>query len=483
MRSIRGRLTATLVLALLAALAIIAGTVHVVVRRSLQAEFDATLLHSALALGRMVEFSEGRLDTELLEGPMPGYEAGAQADSFEVRDAGGAVVARSESLAEGDLPGEPGEPGVLDRPSYRDLRLADGRPGRVVSLRMTAANDLEHPAPPAELPQVVVSVARSREPLDATFATLLRALLAASVAAALLAAALVHRAVRRGLAPIGELADTLGRVEATSLATRVATRDVAAELRPFCDRINALFERLQGAFERERRMTSAIAHELRTPVSELRAAVDVALRWPDDPELSRQALATADDVARRMTGLVAAILRAARVESGQAGMRVEPVALRELVAECWRPCEAQARERGVVLHNEVPADAALDSDRGLLALVVGNLLDNGARFAEPAGEVTVACGAGALEISNPAAGLQPQDLPRLTEPFWRGDAARSDSGHSGLGLSLVETVLRALGGRLGLALRDGRLVARIELGGLSPGPITCASSSGRADHR
>jgi signal transduction histidine kinase len=135
-----------------------------------------------------------------------------------------------------------------------------------------------------------------------------------------------------------------------------------------------------------------------------------------------------------MTGLVAAILRAARVESGRAGVRVEPVALRELVAECWRPCEAQARERGVVLHNEVPADAALDSDRGLLALVVGNLLDNGARFAEPAGEVTVACDAGALEISNPAAGLQPQDLPRLTEPFWRGDAARSDSGHSGLGL-------------------------------------------------
>ena len=471
MSSIRGRLTASLVLALLAALAIIAGTVHVVVRRSLQAEFDATLLHSALALGRMVEFSEGRLDTELLEGPMPGYEAGAQADYFEVRDADGAVVVRSESLAEGELPGQAG---ALERASWRDLALPDGRSGRVASVRLTAANDLEHPAPADELPQVVVSVARSREPLDATFATLLQALLAASVAAALLAAALVHRAVRRGLAPIGELADTLGRVEASSLATRVPTRDVAAELRPFCDRINALFERLQAAFARERRMTSAIAHELRTPVAELRAAVDVALRWPDDPELSRQALATADDVARRMTELVAAILRAARVESGQAGMRVEPIALRELVAECWRPCEAQARQRGVVLANDVPADAALDSDRGLLALVVGNLLDNGARFAEPAGEVTVACAAGALEISNPAAGLQPQDLPRLTEPFWRGDAARSDSGHSGLGLSLVETVLRALGGRLGLALRDGRLVARVELGGLSRGTIICA---------
>jgi signal transduction histidine kinase len=479
-RSIRGRLTASLVLALLAALAIIAGTVHVSVRRSLQREFDATLLHSALALGRMVEFSEGRLDTELLEGPMPEYEAGAHADYFEVRGADGAVVARSESLAEDELPGEAGP---LDQPSWRDLELPDGRSGRFASVRLTAANDLEHPAAAAELPQVVVSVARSREPLDSTLATLLRALLAASLAAALLAVALVHRAVRRGLAPIGALADTLGRVEASSLATRVATRDVAAELLPFCDRINALFERLQAAFERERRMTSAVAHELRTPVAELRAAVDVALRWPDDPELSRQALATADDVARRMTGLVAAILRAARVESGRAGVRVEPVALRELVAECWRPCEAQARERGVVLHNEVPADAALDSDRGLLALVVGNLLDNGARFAEPAGEVTVACDAGALEISNPAAGLQPQDLPRLTEPFWRGDAARSDSGHSGLGLSLVETVLRALGGRLGLALRDGRLVARVELGGLSRGPLTCASSSGRPDAR
>jgi signal transduction histidine kinase len=215
-------------------------------------------------------------------------------------------------------------------------------------------------------------------------------------------------------------------------------------------------------------MTSSIAHELRTPVTELRAAIDVALRWPDDAELRRQALDVADDVARRMTELVAAILRAARVESGQTAVRVETVGLRELVAECWRPCEAQARRRGVVFRNEVPADAALDSDRGLLALVLGNLLDNGARFASPAGEVRVACAPGALEISNPTAELQPQDLPRLTEPFWRGDAARSDGAHSGLGLSLVETVMRALGGRLGLQLRDGRLVARVELPGASP---------------
>jgi len=118
-----------------------------------------------------------------------------------------------------------------------------------------------------------------------------------------------------------------------------------------------------------------------------------------------------------------------------------------------------------VLRNDVPPGAALDSDRGLLALVLGNLLDNGARFAPPAGEVRVECASGALEVSNAAAGLRPDDLAHLAEPFWRRDVARSDPAHSGLGLSLVETVLRALGGRLGLQLRDGRLVARIELPG------------------
>jgi signal transduction histidine kinase len=122
----------------------------------------------------------------------------------------------------------------------------------------------------------------------------------------------------------------------------------------------------------------------------------------------------------------------------------------------------------VTLLNEVPADAELESDRGLLALVLGNLLDNGARFTSPAGAVRVACAPGVLEISNPAGELRPGDLARLAEPFWRGDAARSDGAHSGLGLSLVETVLRALGGRLGLQLRDGRLVARVELPGAAP---------------
>jgi two-component system sensor histidine kinase QseC len=456
MRSIRRQLTASLVIALLAAFTLTAGTVHGVVRRSLQEQYDAALLEAARALGRLVEYSEGHLDLELLGAPMPEYE---QADYFLVRDEQGAVLGRSRSLGSGELPVAGHEP------AFRDLALPDGREGRLVSVGLIAANDLEHPAPAAELPRIVVSVARSRAPLDAAIGALLRAVLLASLAAALIAALLVHLAVRRGLAPLAELADTLGTVDASSLGTRLPTRDAAAELRPFVDRINALLERLEAAFGRERRMTSSIAHELRTPVAELRAAVDVARRWPDDPELKAQALEVGDDVARRMTELVTAILRAARVESGQSAVRVESVALRDLVAECWRPCEAQARERGVVLRNEVPPGAALDSDRGLLALVLGNLLDNGARFAPAAGEVRVECAPGALEVSNAAGGLRPEDLPHLAEPFWRRDASRSDPAHSGLGLSLVETVLRALGGRLGLQLRDGRLVARVELPG------------------
>jgi two-component system sensor histidine kinase QseC len=313
---------------------------------------------------------------------------------------------------------------------------------------------------------VAIVVARSRVELDSMLAALATGTLAAAGAALVLLGLGGWWSIHRGLAPLGRLGREVERVEAASLSTRLATDGIPAELGPFVTKLNELFERLEASFAKERRMTSAMAHELRTPIAELRSASDVARRWPDDDALVDEAVAAAADVAVRMSRAVDAVMRYCRLESGQAVLETETVYLRAQVEEAWRRSEPAALHRGLAFRNEVPDDLAVRSDGGLLALVFGNLLDNAASFAS-GGTIVARAQTGAdsitVSVSNRADQLEFADLARVSEPFWRKDAARTDGMHSGLGLTLVTSVLRVLGGEARFDLVGGRFVASIRI--------------------
>jgi two-component system sensor histidine kinase QseC len=366
-----------------------------------------------------------------------------------------------------------------------DQALPDGSPGRALGLAVTAhAKDVVLP-PGTEPLRLTLVVAASRAGLDATLAGLTWVLVLTDALALGVLALLVAGGVRRGLRPVDALAGEVARLDATSLARRVDTTALPDELVPLALKLNELLARLEAAFARERRMTAAVAHELRTPIAELRAATDVARRWPEDADVSGEAVAIAGDVARRMGEAVDAVLRFCRLESGQEAATREPVPLRALLDELWAPHARRATERGLVLRNEVPGDLAAEGDRGLLALALGNLLDNACSFAAP-GSVCASAGVREgqveLRVANPAPDLHAADLAHLAEPFWRKDAARSDGRHAGLGLALVTSVVRVLGGRLEFALEGGEFAVTLRLPRAvapdpTPGPVMSPSPS------
>jgi len=462
-KSIRVDLTARLLAGIgLTVIGVSLGS-YLLVRRAVSEDFDASLAGKARAMGALVSFDEGAFEFDLAEQAAQEFMDRPEPEYFEIWLEDGTLVARSPSLKGGHLPRQAG---ALDAPRLWDQRLADERPGRAVGLLLQGHNDDGKPLAGAGAPRVLIVLARSRAPLDRTLAGVALTFGAGCLLTLLVVVGVVQSSVRRALRPVAQLSERIDAIDAATLGQRVAEDGVPRELAFIAPRLNALLERLQQAFERERRMTSNVAHELRTPLAELRTAAEVAQRWSDDEALRDAALATAHDVSLRMGDLVNALLRLSRVASGQARLARDDVAVAATVAEWWKPVSDAARGRQQALHVEVPPDLVLSTDRDLLGVALGNLLGNAVQYG--ASGQPIACRAAPgdrgvrLTVANEAEGLQVEDLPHLTEPFWRADRARTGGPHVGLGLSLVEAVAEALGARLSFDLVGTRFQAHLD---------------------
>lgn len=452
----------------LAALAVLFGAgavlLYVLVRGALLAQFDAALEARAVALQAFTKQTAGGVEWEAPPGASTSAESGGW---FQLRLTDGAVLRSSAALGTNSLPWL-AEAGTAQK--VFNCVLPGGEPGRALAVRYTPFADkadrrperVRERQPRPEFTPVTADlvVADGRAPLERTLRAVLLALGGTGVFLFVGTVVVVALSLRRGLAPLEELADRSARIDATSLATRFPTDALPAELRPIAGRWNELLARLEESFARERRFSDDIAHELRTPIGELRAQAEVALK------LNRGDRATNEDaleIARRMEGIVNRLFDLARCEQGRLPLRPEPVLLNPLVTETWSAFSRAAGEKRLSVTMDIPADCRVQTDVVLLRAILTNLLANAAEYTPPDGEIAVRLQlAGprlALTVSNTTADLRREDLPRLFERFWRKDAARSSAEHSGLGLSVSEAFARHLGCTLTAGMpADGWLV-------------------------
>jgi two-component system sensor histidine kinase QseC len=460
-KSIRRALGLQLVIGLFLVLALIGGGLDLLVRRLLTAQFDAALGEKARVLAGLMKQEHGVFELEL-ETPMPEFERALEPEYFEVW-LGERVFQRSPSL-QGELP-RPSRPAL----SFADLPLPDGRRGRAAWLRFPVRIDDDDRSAAPQAPAQLV-VARGRGPLDQALSSVRRAL---AVAGLLLLAGVplvVAAAVRRGLGPLDRMAERASRIDAGSLDTRFTLAGLPAELHPIAGRLDDLLERLSAAFERERRFSADVAHELRTPIAELRALAEVALQFPDSGEAGRQF----QDVlaaAQQMEGLVAALLTLARCEAGRMPVAREPVDLARALGEAWAPLAERARGKALRVQASAP-ETFVSTDRVMLGSILGNLLGNAVEYAPAGGDLTWQLvrredGADVI-IANTNAGLAREDLAHVFEPFWRKDPARTDGRHGGLGLSLAAAFARLIGAQVRLEIAGDRVRASLSLRSSGP---------------
>jgi signal transduction histidine kinase len=259
--------------------------------------------------------------------------------------------------------------------------------------------------------------------------------------------------VGRVLEPLHAVTATARRLSAESLDTRLELSDARGEVAELAAGFDAMLDRLQAAFEAQRRFVANASHELRTPLAVLRTEVDVTLADPDaDVDELRRMGDVVREASRRADDLIAGLLLLARSEAPSA---VDPAAARtvdlaDLVVPALAAMRTEATRRGLRVR-EQRAPAPTVGDPVLLERVAGNLVENAVRHNVPAGWVEIRTGvrgaSAELYVSSGGPEIAPERVEELFEPFRRGPVDRTaDTPGSGLGLSIVRAVVHAHGG-------------------------------------
>jgi signal transduction histidine kinase len=286
-------------------------------------------------------------------------------------------------------------------------------------------------------------------------------------------------AVRRAL--LGEvqgISQTASAIVAGDLSRRLAIRGDAHELDILAQTINRMLEQIEHLLQGVRNVSNAIAHDLRTPLAELRSRLEElsVARPPAEATFAEVESAVAD--VDRVIGIFNALLRLAEIDTGarRSGfVQVDVVKVAAEAAEFYQPV---AELKGVKLSFESRIGSscgtrAVAGDPVLLAQAIGNLIDNALKFVPANGGITVATAqrpGGAVEVAvcDDGPGIPDAEKPRVSQRFYRGDASRGTPG-VGLGLALVEGVAKLHSGALELADNKPGLRATLVIStGLAP---------------
>ncbi|MGI8508232.1 MAG: sensor histidine kinase [Gemmatimonadaceae bacterium] len=269
---------------------------------------------------------------------------------------------------------------------------------------------------------------------------------------------------KRSFAPVADMSERAARISAANLEDRLPVGNPRDELGQLAGVLNQLLSRVDRAFAQQRRFMADASHELRTPVSIMRAEAEVALSADiRSPREYRESLGVVGDTAARLSTVVNELFLLARADAGQQPLRRETLYLDELVAECARAVRALASRSGVTIRMESNVDAPYVGDDELLRRLVTNLLDNAVKYSGLGSTVFISLAdtgdAYRISVRDTGPGIPADAQPHLFERFFRADVARSRAisgtsstgGGAGLGLAIAQWVAQAHGGRVLLA--------------------------------
>lgn len=459
-QTIQGRITLTILVGAILLFSLAGYALERQLASSLDQQFNAGLLAKAMTLVTLTTQDSGQVTFDFADEFMPEFEAPDDPSYFQLWREHGEFIERSHSLKKGELPKLAA---TIDHPHYQDIQLPDGKAGRLVAVLFVphtedvAVEEIEDNEKNVQVmtkrydPTLRIALAVAL-PMTSHLATItsLRWLLFLSFLFLTIAMAiLAWGTVRWGLKPIRDISRQVRNLDEKLLNQQVSLSAGSSELSPVAMQINALLNRLEKAFLREKGFSNNVAHELRTPITELRVMSEIALRWPED---SSNKNTFADDVlavTNDMEVMVNNLLTLARSEARQISIQIEKMCLAEAVNQVWSLYLTREARNTVTLINAIDQSIFIETDRKMLELIVRNLLSNAVEYGRDGGVVSVSakaeCSTMTLIVENSTTELTQNDLPFIFDRFWRKDTTRTQRGHAGLGLTLVKSLSDFLG--------------------------------------
>jgi two-component system heavy metal sensor histidine kinase CusS len=274
-------------------------------------------------------------------------------------------------------------------------------------------------------------------------------------------------AVRQGHAPLRAIVARIRRISANKLSSDVPPETVPRELSDLAVSFNEMLRRVDEAFQRLANFNADIAHELRTPITNLMTQTQVALSRARAVEEYREVLYSNMEEYERMAQMIGDMLFLAQADNGACKRDSTALDLAGEVQALFDYYEGWAEERGVSL--KMGGAANITGDRLLLQRALGNLLSNAIRHTPAGGTVRVKLttsndGSVGISVENPGPKIMPEHLPMLFDRFYRVDPSRQRRGEgAGLGLAIVKSVVDAHGGRVDVTSVEGCTTFQIVL--------------------
>jgi signal transduction histidine kinase len=278
--------------------------------------------------------------------------------------------------------------------------------------------------------------------------------------------------MRRALGPVAALTRAAERANEHNLGERLPCSGSGDELDRLTEVFNGMTERLSQSFARMREFTLHASHELKTPLTVMHGEVETALQDPSLSAEQRERLESELDEVQRLAKIVDGLTLLTKADAGQIALAHDPVRLDELLREACADAQSLARPHGIQVSLAACEELTVAGDRHRLRQLLLNLTDNAIKYNAPKGAVTLSLRRSArtaeLAVSNTGPGISPEVLPRIFEPFFRGDASHSQAVEGcGLGLSIARWITTAHGGTIQITSEPGRLttaIVRLPLG-------------------
>ncbi len=364
----------------------------------------------------------------------------------QITDLDGHVVAQSATLGSARLPTSP------------DLlaRLRDGE-----TVFGTVADFGEEPIRMVSLPVDVgpdhyaIQVAMSLD--DAYAAMRFGRWLFLSMSVVILAVIGLTGALlaRKALRAIDQMVTRARRIGEANLTDRLPHPGTADEIGRLVETLNEMLGRLERSFEVRRMFSADASHELRSPLSRLRAELEVALRRPRPVAEYEETLRSCLDEVERIQSMIEELLELARIDTNQDQELPEPISVTDLVEAAVLAVRPRALQQGVVVVADPIPEVLVNAAPVAAKVALANILDNAVKFSPPGGQVRVAVTAAddeaVITVSDAGPGVAPEDTERLFQPFYRGKASRSTGVPGvGLGLAIARVLVQRQGGHISL---------------------------------
>jgi two-component system heavy metal sensor histidine kinase CusS len=359
-------------------------------------------------------------------------------------------------------------PGMAEQLDLAKLAgQARGRPERLISIvgrhgqsfRFSiAAAPVGSPPTSSDTIQIAIDISQEEELLKRYRLWFWAILLVTSVLFPLVG----YRIARHGIRPVEEIAATARRITSTNLRERIGAEGYPSELASLAGTFNEMLDRLEESFEQISRFSADIAHDLRTPVNNIRGEAELALARARTVDEYRDVLESSLEETVRRSELIGDLLFLARAESPLTHLHRQRVDVDELLGIVRDYYEATASDGGVCLVAAAGAEPiTADLDRAVMLRAVSNLVSNAIAHTPSGGSVTLAASATDAElrikISDTGIGIPAEALPRVFDRFFRVDPSRSKtSGGTGLGLAIVQSIMTLHGGNAEIASQLGQ---------------------------